>query len=151
MSLMVFAFGQVLMDLEVVARVLMGVRPLHGFTNKALGATVVLLPTVLLGRPICQAVLRVWNSRLSPAQTQWLSVDPSIPWQAAWGGGLLGIYSHVFLDAIMHADARPWAPFSSRNPFVGLLGIGTLNALCLGTMVVGFAALALVGVWKRRG
>jgi len=85
-SLMVFAFAQFTMDLEVLFRLLTGAERLHGFSNTVIGATV-----VLLGRPLCLAVLRWWNSRLSPRQAVWLSVGPGIDRKAAWVAGIRGV------------------------------------------------------------
>jgi hypothetical protein len=150
MSLSVFAFSQFTMDLEVLTRIAVGAHQLHGFTNTILGATVILVPSVLLGRPACQAFLHWWNSRLSKAQARWMWADPVIGWKAAWIGGILGIYSHLILDAAMHPDARPWAPLSSANPLVGLLSYEGLNALCLWTLVGGMIALGARSAWKIR-
>ena len=66
------------------------------------------------------------------------------------GGGVLGIYSHLILDAVMHSDAHPWAPLSSANPFVGLLSYEGLNALCLWTLVGGVITLGVRRGWKFR-
>jgi hypothetical protein len=150
MSLSVFVFCQITMDLEVLGRLLVGAPQIHGFTNTALGATVILVPSVLLGRPVCQAFLRWWNSQLNPVQARWLSVDPVITLKAAWIGGVLGIYSHVVLDALMHPDANPWAPFSPKNPFVGILSIESLNALCWWTIVIGIFVMGTAKVWTKR-
>ncbi len=150
MSLTVFAFTQFTMDLEVLGRIAVGAHQLHGFTNTLVGATVILVPSVLLGRPVCEVFLRWWNSRLSPSQARWLWVDPVIGWKAAWIGGTLGVYSHLILDAVMHLDARPWAPVSSVNPLVGLLSYDALHALCLWTLVGGLIVLGVKRVWKLR-
>ncbi len=78
-------------------------------------------------------------------------VDPVVPWNVAWVGGALGVYSHVFLDAIMHPDARPWAPFFPDNPFVGLISVGGLNALCVASLLVGIILLGVQeGIRIRR-
>ncbi len=149
-SLTVFAFCQFTMDLEVLTRVVLGAQQLHGFTNTILGATVILMPSVLLGRPVCQLFLRWWNSRLSVAQARWLSVDTAIPWRAAWSGGVVGVYSHVFLDALMHPDAQPWAPLSPENPFVGIFPIESLNALCWWSLAIGIVVIGIAKAWKTR-
>ena len=107
LSLTMFALTQITMDLEVVMRLMLGAYPLHGFTNTIVGATVVLVVTVVLGKPFCEWVLCWWNRNLSPAQSRWLQVSENISWPAACLGGILGVLSHFILDAIMHADARP--------------------------------------------
>ncbi len=54
------------------------------------------------------------------------------------------------LDAVMHSDAHPWAPVSSVNPFVGLLSVDELNALCLGSLLVGVLLMGTQKVRKMR-
>ena len=144
MSLTVFAFSQVAMDVEVLVRIAIDADPLQVFTNTILGASVVLFPSVLLGRPVCRAFLSWWNRKLSARQSKLLSVDPDISWLAAWSGGILGVYSHWFLDAMMHADARAVWPLASGNPFIDWLSIGEINGLCLGSLVVGLLALGVM-------
>ena len=151
LSFTVFAFSQVAMDLEVLGRILAGSEGLHGLSNTALGATIILVPSVLIGRPLGQWALRWWNSRLSPSQARWVSVAPGISWKAAWIGGVLGVYSHFFLDAVMHVDAEPWAPFSEENPWLGLISIRELDSLCFWMIGIGLGALAISWSWRARG
>lgn len=150
LSLTMFTLTQITMDLEVVMRLMAGIYPLHGFTNTIIGATVVLIVTVALGKPVCEWVLRWWNRNLSPAQSRWMQVSERISWRAACLGGLLGVGSHFILDAIMHSDARPWAPFSEGNTFVGLLSIEQLNLLCLLCLLVGGIAIGIYGMIRGR-
>lgn len=131
MSLSVFAFSQGVMDLEVVGRFLLGIPTLHGFSNSLLGATLLFLPSLLLGRPLSLWFLRWWNSKLSPSQVQFLTVLPVIPWPAAAIAAAFGVYSHWFLDAIMHADAQVFWPWPMGNPFLGGLSVAQLHLFCL--------------------
>ena len=141
LSLIVFALAQVTMDLEVLARFALGSTRLHGFTNTFLGATVVVFVTVPIGKPVGEYLLRWWNRNLSAGQEKWLTVEVDITWVAAWTGGILGVYLHFVLDAMMHWEARPWAPFSLDNPFAGALSIDQLNWLCLVCFGLGVAWL----------
>lgn len=150
LSLTTFALAQISMDLEVVVRVVLGSARLHGFTNTIIGATVVRMLTVSLGKPVCEWTLRWWNRKLTPAQARWLQVDDGISWTAAWIGGIFGAYSHFVLDAIMHSDARPWMPFSEVNSFVGLVSIDQLNRLCLLSLLIGVAIIVVSGVLRAK-
>lgn len=149
MSFTVFALSQIMMDVEVVGRLLVSAERLHGFTNTLGGATVVLVPAVFIGRPAYRGFLDWWNRHLSPAQSKLMSVDASISWKVASVGAMLGVYSHWFLDAMMHADARAMWPFSTGNPFISWLSIGELNALCVASLIVGCCALMIRMVWER--
>jgi len=150
LSLTIFVLTQVMMDLEVVLRLMLGAFPLHGFTNTIIGATAVLVVTVVLGKPFCEWALHWWNRNLSPAQSRWLQVTENISWRAACLGGILGVFSHFILDAIMHADARPWMPFYEVNPFLNLLSIDQLNLLCLICLFIGGVAIAVYSVIRGR-
>ena len=149
-SLLMFSLAQVTMDLEVVCRFALDSTHLHGFTNSIFGATVVLLITVPLGKPFCLWILRWWNRQLSEGQARWLGVSETITWKAAWTGGVLGVYSHFILDAIMHVDAKPWMPFARGNPLVDLVSIDQLNLLCLLAGVIGVFLISGVRFVKAR-
>ena len=149
-SFTVFAFSQALIDLEPAARMLFDADPLHPHLHTVLGATGVLLASVLLGRPACEWALRAWNRWLSAAQARWLGVAPAIPAVAAWTGAILGAYSHLVLDSIMHADMRPLAPFSDANRMLYLISIDDLHLVCMALGVAGIAVLAALR-WRKPG
>ena len=154
LSLSVFTFAQILMDVEVIARVLIDSEKIHGFTNTILGATVILIPSVLVGKPVCEWCLRWWNQNLDDAQAKLLSLPSGISWTAASVGAAVGVYSHWFLDALMHADADVFWPWQTGNRFVSLMSTGTLNRLCMVTLLLGFGVLIacrLIGILRSRG
>ncbi|NEV63240.1 DUF4184 family protein [Thiorhodococcus minor] len=136
-SLSVFAIAQLAMDVEVVARALTDRAVLHGFTNTLAGATLVAFTCGLIGRALGEHSLHWWNRQLSPTQAKRLAVRAQISQTAAWSGALIGAYSHWLLDAIMHADARPLAPFAASNPFLGLVSTTQLHRFCLWSLGLG--------------
>jgi membrane-bound metal-dependent hydrolase YbcI (DUF457 family) len=70
-----------------------------------------------------------------------------ISWGSAIGGALIGAYSHVLLDSIMHPDIRPLMPFSKANVLYDTVG---LTALHVGCVIPGlFAAIYLASKYKR--
>lgn len=130
-SFAVFVFSQVLIDLEPAARIVLDAEPLHPLLHTYIGATAVALVSAPLGKPVCEWALRVWNRQLSPAQARWLGVEPAIPAAAAWAGAIIGAYSHVVLDSMMHADMRPLAPLSDVNRLLHVIPVADLHLLCL--------------------
>ncbi|MGF1528856.1 MAG: hypothetical protein ACFCBW_19005 [Candidatus Competibacterales bacterium] len=146
LSLALFAGTQVAMDLEVGVRLLLGSGQLHGFTNTLPGATVVVLVSVPLGKPLVEKLVGWWNRRLSPGQRPWLALFETLTWPSAWLGGIAGVYSHWFLDALMHRDAQPFWPWSGANPLLPWLSGAQIDDLCLISGLVGAGALGLYGV-----
>ncbi|MFT5350637.1 MAG: hypothetical protein ACI909_002970 [Planctomycetota bacterium] len=136
-SFVAFGFTQVLIDLEPLFYMSQGLWPIHRLFHTYLGSTVVALLVIFPGKPICEAVLRFWNSRLSDTQMRLLSVKAQISLIAAGVGALFGAYSHVFFDSIMHSDMRPLAPFSDENHLLYIVSIDQLHQLCLVFGVVG--------------
>src|SRR5262245_55839686 len=147
-SFTVFAFSQVLIDIEPGTRMLAGADQLHPHLHTYAGATAVALLSAWPGRPVCEWTLRLWNRQLSPAQARWLGVEPTIPAAAVWSGAIIGAYSHVVLDSIMHADLRPFAPLSDTNRLLHLISISDLHLLCIALGALGVAALA-VSRWRK--
>lgn len=144
LSLMVFGFSQVAIDLEPMAHLVRGDAVLHGFAHTYIGATLVASFSVVAGRPICQRLLARWTPDPASPFLIWLRGPDRISWPAAIVGAFVGTYSHVFLDSIMHADMQPIAPFSAGNALLGVVSLGSLHLLCvaggaLGALVIGLA------------
>jgi hypothetical protein len=140
-SLMLFGFSQVMIDLEPAIRILRNDPFLHGFTHTYLGATLVALVSVALGRPICQWLLDHWRPDPDSRFLSWLRGSGRIPWTAALWGAFLGTYTHVALDSIMHFDMAPFAPISEANPLLRLVSVGWLHVLCVASGLVGAVVL----------
>ena len=110
-SFTVFALVNILVDIEPVVRVIIAADRLHAHAHTYLGATVIAIPCAIFGRPVCEWALRKWNERLDSKLQRHLSLTPGISPLAAWSGALLGAWSHVALDSIMHPDMEPlWPP-----------------------------------------
>ena len=148
-SLMVFGFSRVAMDLEVIVRVIRNDALLHGFSHTYLGATLIGLVSVVVGRPICQALLDCWTPDPKAVFETWLRGAQRISWPAAVVGAFVGIFSQVFLDSIMHADMEPLAPFSGANALLGVVSLGALHVGCALGGVLG-VLLAVIAFIRRR-
>lgn len=144
-SFTLFGLSQILMDLEVLFRMMSGQATLHGFSNTYLGATVIGAAAVLVGKPLCEFCFKLWNVAFP---TRWLQVPMKISWPVATGSAFIGTYSHVLLDSIMHADARPWAPFSDANTMHHVISDLNLHRLCLFLGISGVAGLFGVWFWR---
>jgi hypothetical protein len=150
LSLMVFGFSQVAIDIEPLVRIIRGDAVLHGFTHTYLGATLVGLVSALVGRPVCQFLLRYWNPDPSSPFLNWFPTAKAIPWSAAFVGAIVGTYSHVFLDSIMHSDMQPFAPGSDANALLQVISVETLHLACVLSGMLGIALLFTATAIRRR-
>lgn len=143
-SFTVFAFSQVLIDLEPIGMFIFTGAPVHPWLHTYLGATLVFLASGWLGPPVGEWAIRQWNAWLSPAQARWLAYEPRISARAAGIGAFIGAYSHVAIDSIMHGDMAPFAPFSAASPWLLAVSIETLQWLCVLAGIIGVTGLAAI-------
>lgn len=130
-SLTVFGFCQVAIDVEPLVRMIRGDIVIHGFTHTYLGATLVAVFSVIVGRPVCQFLLNYWTPDPRASFESWLRGPKLISRPAAIAGAFVGGYSHVFLDSVMHADMRPFAPLSRANGLLHLVPVDALHVVCV--------------------
>lgn len=141
-SFLAFCAANVLIDLESLHNLLMDQYPVHGFMHSAVGATLALLATFGL----YASLLSLDRSVRLPNVFQWKALSSA----QVFLGAALGAYSHVLLDGIMHADAKPFAPFSDHNPLLGLVAIDTLHILCAASGALAVAVSLVRGFARRR-
>ena len=141
-SFLAFAAVNVLIDCETLYFIVTKQYPLHRFLHTYLGTNVAILGTVL-AFALLRPAARRW-----PVLNLWHWAD--LPRSAVLAGALLGAYSHVLLDSIMHSDVRPLAPFSDANAMLAVVPSGTLHRVCVVAAVVGLLVLGLRR-WMGRG
>jgi membrane-bound metal-dependent hydrolase YbcI (DUF457 family) len=146
-SLMIFSFTQVVIDLESAYWLIQNEWPVHRFLHSYLGATVVLIITLTIGKPICEGVISIWNSMVKKGSR--LSISDTIPMKAVVTGSVIGVYSHVLLDSIMHSDMRPFAPFADGNSLLLAISVRQLHLFCVYAGLLGVGILCLVYVVRK--
>lgn len=149
-SFSVFVFSQVLIDVEPLAFWVFTGVPVHPYLHTVVGATLVAALSYWPGRRICERMLALWNRQMSPAQARWLAFGPTIDARAAFWGAVIGAYSHVALDGIMHSDLHPFAPWAQAQPWLRAITIDQLHLLCVATGLIGVAALIGMRVRRRQ-
>jgi hypothetical protein len=80
-----------------------------------------------------------WFARPRDVVPEVLAAEYRLP--IAVVSGVFGGLFHSVLDGIMHADIRPFRPFTSANPLHGLVSVEILYLFCIVTGVVGAALL----------
>ena len=142
-SLIAFVAANCITDVESIYNVLTGNFPYHRFLHTFLGAAVVTALTVAIFLVTRQLARRFplpnWFS------WQQLTLLPVTV------GALLGSFSHIVLDGVMHADMRPFAPWSDANPFLHRVSLGVLHWGCAAAAALGgLLWLAYLGRNKQR-
>ena len=74
-SLLTFGLTQVVIDSEVAFHIVRGDWPIHQHLHTYLGATVVAILTVLLGRPLLERVISLWNRLAVPDRESILWIE----------------------------------------------------------------------------
>ena len=129
-SFLAFCGANVLVDVEPLYFMLTHQWPIHRFFHTYVGATV--------AASIVVAVFALVRKLL-----------PRLSVRAVALGAIIGTYSHVLLDSLMHADMEPFAPFSDGNPLLGAVFLNTLHGFCLVAGVVGGVAIGARYLWKK--
>ena len=149
-SFLVFGITQVAIDAEAAFYLLTDDPPYHRLLHTHLGATVVALLAVVIGRPLLGYALGMWNRLVRAERNSLLWIEPRVPLVAAVSGALIGGYSHVLLDSFLYSDMHPISPLSDSNAALNVLSTLEVYALCLALGVMGGVALAARWLWRRR-
>ena len=149
-NFLTFGVTQVVIDSEAAFYILTSGWPVHRLLHTYLGATLVAVITVVLGRPLLERAIRLLNRLAAIDRGRILQIQPRIPLVAAVSGALTGGYSHVLLDSILHSDVRPFAPWSDANALLHLTSAGRLVLACVILGFLGAAALAIASVLRGR-
>jgi len=137
-SFLGFCAANVLIDCESLYNLVQRNYPVHAFFHTYVGASLMALVAILL----FVAARRLADRISLPDLFRWKSLSVT----SVTVGALLGAWSHVLLDSIMHADIRPLAPFSSANAFLHLVSLDMLHLACL---VLGGLGLLVVLLRSR--
>jgi membrane-bound metal-dependent hydrolase YbcI (DUF457 family) len=132
-SFLAFCAVNVVIDVESLYNMVSGHARIHGFVHSVVGATLMIAITCALFRPAWSVMRRV----LRPGVVQL----PPPTMRAVVFGALLGGYTHVVLDGVMHADMQPFAPFSTANPLLAIIPLGALHLGCAALGVLGLLIL----------
>lgn len=145
-SLTIFGFAQIVIDLQPLFAMLGADIELHGFTHSYLGATLVAAISGIIGKPLCEYGLRLWNRDMMLSESHPLWHFPEkISWPVVISSALIGTYSHVVLDCIMHAEVQPFYPLVTANALFGLVEMEALHKLCAYAGLTGFIGYFGIG------
>jgi len=137
----VFTLTNIIIDTEVLYYLFTTGEFSHKFFHTIFGATLIAILCATLGKPICELGLRIWNNNLQNEQSmeslRWLNTGIKINIVSSMNGAFIGAYTHLLLDSVMHTDIVPLAPFTNINNLLGIISIGNLQYICLGSFAIG--------------
>lgn len=139
-SVAAYSVAQVVIDIESGYHLLHGDYPVHRQAHTFLmGGLIGLVCGLIVWR------IGRWLSRPRDVVPEALGAEYRMP-IAVWSGIFGGVF-HSVLDGIMHADIRPFRPFTDANPLYGLVSVRTLYLFCI---ITGLVGAALLLAWERR-
>lgn len=129
-SLMVFAWAQILMDIQPLIVLITGEGHLHGFSHTYVGASLLAIASALSGKYLSEIGLLVLgiSNKANPIK---------IAWWVVFISAFIGTFSHVLLDSIMHSDVEPFYPFNLQNDFLAYFSIDQLHKFCMYSGLIG--------------
>jgi membrane-bound metal-dependent hydrolase YbcI (DUF457 family) len=136
----VFALTNVVIDLEPITYYLITLNPSHRYFHTIIGATLIAILCATYGRRLCELAIKTLHGELQDKDVRWIG-KASIGNAAAWSGALIGAWSHLLLDSLMHEDIKPLSPFTDLNPLLGVISMSNLNALCVASGLLGVVVL----------
>jgi hypothetical protein len=139
-SMAAYSLAQVVLDIESGYHLLHNDYPVHRQAHTFfLGG--------LIGLVCGLIVSRVGTSIARPRDVvpEALAAEYRLPIAAL--SGIFGGVFHSLLDGIMHADMRPFRPFTDANPLYDIVSVRVLYLFCIVTGLVGAAVLL---AWERR-
>jgi hypothetical protein len=141
-SLVTFIIVQVLIDFETLYFLLRREWPVHRVLHTLVGGTV-------LGLAVGGAAWMVGSGLVARSGPAGLgrflqrTVRAEVSLLGTLLEGAIGGASHSVLDGMMHADVRPYWPFSSSPGWMGLIRVDVLHSACALAGVLGVVALWL--------
>ena len=81
-SFLTFGVTQVVIDSEAAFYILTSGWPVHRLLHTYLGATLVAVITVVLGRPLLERAIRLWNRLAATDRGRILRIEPRAAWSS---------------------------------------------------------------------
>ena len=142
-SFSTFAFSNIFIDSEVLYFLIITGVPYHRFFHTFIGASLIAIFVVILCKPICEYCLRIWNKTFKMEKFTFFKTDLKITRFAAWSGALIGAYSQLILDSIMHSDISVFFPLTEYNGLHRIISVESLHDLCFMLFFIGIVIFVL--------
>ncbi|MFG6414429.1 hypothetical protein ACG02S_11030 [Roseateles sp. DC23W] len=136
-SFLAFCAANVLIDVESLYNLVRGNAQVHAFFHTYVGATLVAL-----------AMVGAWALLRRVLPPRWVG---GLTLKRVAVGALLGAWSHVVLDSVMHVDIQPLQPLSADNGLFRIVSLLTLHGACVAAALGALAVMGVRRLLARRG
>ncbi len=136
-SFLIFAWAQVVMDLQPLVVMLTQLGKVHGWSHTFLAALGLGALTSVSGKFAIEGLAKLLKIGRDGRAV-------AVPWKVANLSALFGTVSHVLLDALIYPEMTPFWPFSQTNPLY--FGIGSYQVILFYLAVGAIGRLA----WATR-
>ena len=145
-SFLIFIVSQIVIDLETLWNMMQDEPRLHYIFHSFTGSLIPAMITILLARPLFWGVNFIARPQYIGQEASPVTT-PALP--VILISALIGVWSHVFLDALMHWDVTPFIPWSQINPFRPLISVDALHRARVISGILG-RIIYLVLIWKNK-
>jgi hypothetical protein len=133
-SMAAYSLAQVVIDIESGYYLLQHASPVHRQAHTfALGGLIGFLCGLIVSQ------VGTWVARPRDVVPEAVAAEYRLP--IAVYSGIFGGIFHALLDGIMHADMRPFRPFTDANPLYGIVSVRVLYLFCIVTGLIGAVLL----------
>lgn len=139
-SLLIFAWAQIVMDLQPLLVILTGIGRHHGVTHTLIGAVVLGAVSAVSGKFLIEWVLSWWKKK--PRLV--------LGWGAVLFSAWLGSFSHVLIDALVYPDVELLWPFVWGNPLWFGFSMWGMIRFCVISGVIGAAVWGVREIVRRQ-
>jgi hypothetical protein len=151
-SMGTFMAVQVVIDVETLYHIVQRDEVLHDVLHTFIGATLVGLAMAAI---IVWAVGLVRRFDTGTQLLEWaerVGLGGEVSPMGILVGGIVGGLTHPLFDGLMHADIRPFRPFTDANPLLGLISYRSVHDACdvAGLFGIAFILGRVVIEWRRR-
>ena len=136
-NFMIFAWAQIMMDLQPLIVILTHRGQTHGISHTLIGAIVLGLVTAVSGKYLLELAGKI---------VHWSHLENGVlSWKVVFISAYFGTLSHLLLDVLIYPDVELLWPFVEGNP----LRIGFLSSEVIGFCLV----CGLIGgvIWLVKG
>ena len=149
-SLIIFGWAQLLMDIQPLLVIITGKGHMHGFSHTYTGATLIAIISAWSGKWVYSLIMKFISNDFTMYQKQLFAVPKKLTTIVCITSALIGTYSHVVLDSIMHADVEPFYPVNTDNHLYSILSIVELYKLCIYSGFIGMLIFFAVRLYHLK-